>query len=253
MSGAATLLAVLSVVGYVLLKHVCHLSRYRWDSLEWQQNLFESTAAGLFCFSAFRFIAPTAKAALSFAGYDVELLSSGINSALPVGYAGSVIGASVLGLLASLVANQIWPLSASLALSTTRHGGSLRSLLHEAHLSRRAVLLTLESRKVYVGWVYQPPTLKASSYVVLFPTRSGARQADDLRIKWTTDYAPVYRELLKRRAEGPSSEASLEHFQLVIPLDTVVTATYFDKDLYERHFAPTDEAGSPTASAPRKT
>jgi len=52
MGGSAALLVVLTVIGYVLLRHSCHRTSFRWQALEWQQNLFESTATGLLFFGA---------------------------------------------------------------------------------------------------------------------------------------------------------------------------------------------------------
>lgn len=77
-----------------------------------------------------------------------------------------------------------------------------------------------------------------AALLLIFPTLSGYRNSADLSIKWTTDYAPVYLHLTAQASEGQVLKTEPAHFQLVLPLESVVSATYFDKDLYDRHFAP---------------
>ncbi len=244
MSGSTALLVVLGVVGYLLLRHCCHRTSFRWDALEWQQNLFESTAVGLGLFGACRLVSPLGRYAANAVGLPAERVAAFAGDKFPVPFAASVIAALLLGLGGSLVANRRWPRDMAQALAVRHHGGSLRVLFLDAHLSQRTVMVTLNSRKVYVGWVFSPPSLRRPAHVVLFPTLSGARSSEDLSITWTTDYSPVYIDLMSRfkRAERPSTEPV--HFQLVIPLDSIQSATYFDKDLYDRHFAPKPVAGT---------
>lgn len=151
-------------------------------------------------------------------------------------FAGSVVSALVLGVFLSAVANLVWSKDSALGLAVRHYGGSLRSLLHDAHLDKRPVMLTLSSRKVYVGWVFTPPVLREPAHVVLFPTLSGARSVGDLEIRWSTDYSPAYRDLTARMEKGELLATRPEHFQLVIPLDSIASATYFDRELYDRHF-----------------
>ena len=63
-------------------------------------------------------------------------------------------------------------------------------------------MLTLNNRKVYIGWVFAPPLLKRPTFVVVLPTRSGFRHADDLTINWTTDYVPAYLATMARVQAG---------------------------------------------------
>jgi hypothetical protein len=235
MTGAA-LLVVLSVVGYVLLRHCCHRSHYRWDALEWQQNIFESTAVGLALFGAASLLGRFLLRASPISP-GLNAVPEFLGASLPLPHSTSVVGAFTLGLSIAGIANRRWPPSRSFAIATKQHGGSLRALLLDAHSQNRPVMLTLESRKVYVGWVYIPPPLTKTSHVVILPTLSGFRDSANLAITWTTEYSPVYVDLMDRQAAGEVLETDLVHFQLVIPLDSIGSATYFDKDLYDRHFA----------------
>lgn len=237
MSGGAALLAVLSVIGYVLLKHCCHRTSFRWDALEWQQNIFESTSLGLALFGACRLLSPVVEWAQTRVGLRLEVVGSFLDARLAFPFVGSIVASFLLGLVLAGLANLRWPRDRAHALATVHHGGSLRALLLDAHLSQRAVMLTLASRKVYVGWVFVPPPLRKLAHVVLFPTLSGYRSTDNLAITWTTDYSPAYLDLMARSQKGEALRTEPGHFQLVIPLESVTSATYFDKELYDRHFA----------------
>jgi hypothetical protein len=133
--------------------------------------------------------------------------------------------------------NLVWPNGSALELALLHHGGSLRSFLNAARVAQRPIMLTLESRKVYVGLVFTAPSLHREAQVVLFPTLSGYRRESDLEVRWTTNYAPVYLDLLSRLEKGESLETGPGDFQLVIPLSTVISATHFDKEIYDQHFA----------------
>jgi len=237
MGGSAALLVVLSVLGYVLLRHACHRTAKRWQALEWQQNLFESSAAGI----SFYALALAALEVIGPLSGDVYFFSHGRLSyfarVLAIPHAAPLAMALALGLMFSAIANLVWSKDLSLVLAVRSYGGSMRVMLHEAHREARPVLLSLMSRKVYVGWVASPPALHEKDSVVLLPTLSGVRDPDALNIRWTTNYSPVYEDLIARDRRGEALTTGVEHFQLVIPLETVSSATYFDRDIYERHFA----------------
>jgi len=233
--GAA--LIVFGVIGYVILRHCCHRTHFRWDALEWQQNVFESTAIGLALFAAGRLTAPLFRALAGSFQPSVRVVAY-VENQLPFPFTGTVVAGLFVGLLVALVANLRWPRDAALAAAVRHHGGSLRILLHDAHRTNRTVMLTLSNRKVYVGWVFTPPTLRGPSHVVMFPTLSGHRSSETLAIAWTTNYSPAYEEIIEHKEKNEEAPTDLQHFQLVVPLDTVASATYFDIDIYNRHFAP---------------
>ncbi len=237
MNGSAALLAVLSVVGYVLLRHCWHWTKFRWDTIEWQQNVFESTAVGIALFGICRIAAPLIHRVQSALGLDPTAVPRYLQSHLALPFAGSVVEALLLGLALTGLANLWLTREKAQAHALTHHGGSLRGLLLEAHLAKRAVMLTLNTRKVYVGWVFTLPLLKRPTYVVLFPTLSGYRRADDLAVRWTTDYFPAYLDIMMRLQAGERLQSGPEHFQLVLPLESVTSATFFDDEVYNRHFA----------------
>jgi hypothetical protein len=237
MSDLGAALVVFGVIGYVVLRHCCHRSRFRWDALEWQQNVFESTAAGLALFATARLAMPLVRLIAGnwrFVRVTVAFLKA--QFAFP--YPGTVLLGTAIGFLVAVLTNLRWPPDRALDAAIRFHGGSLRILLHDANRTNRSVMLTLSNRKVYVGWVFTPPPIPEPSHVVLFPTLSGHRSNEKLQIEWTTNYSSAYEDIIERKSRGEKPATDLEHFQLVLPLDEVVSATYFDIDLYHRHFAP---------------
>jgi hypothetical protein len=91
-----------------------------------------------------------------------------------------------------------------------------------------ALLLTLDNRKVYVGFVTESPNLeKENRYLVLLPVVSGYRNNDDLTVTFTTDYISLWR----------GGNVPPESFLTVIPVKAIKMASVFDLAIYDRHFA----------------
>src|SRR5262245_39731656 len=100
-------LIVFGVLGYFLLRHCCHVSSLRWDALEWQQNVFESTAVGLLLFGASRMSAPWIVALVH------RLDASGraesfFNACVPSPFMGCVVLGAAIGLLGTTLVNHFW-------------------------------------------------------------------------------------------------------------------------------------------------
>ncbi len=62
-------------------------------------------------------------------------------------------------------------------------GNSLHQLLHQSVLKHVPILITLASRKVYVGYVTASPSLKPDNqHLSLLPVFSGYREKDSLKV-----------------------------------------------------------------------
>jgi hypothetical protein len=231
----ATALVVFGVIGYLILRHFCYRTGFRWETLEWQQNVFESTGFGLLLFGLARLLGPPVHS-LTGASPATSQAQRYIAERLPFPFPGTVILGTLLGLLIAWGVNLIWPKDKALERVVINHGGRLRILLHDASKDDRPVMLTLTNRKVYVGAVAVPPPLREPSHVVIFPTVSGFRHEDNLEIEWTAKYSPAYVEIIKAFERGEDQRTDLQHFQLVIPLSAILSATYFDFEIWERHF-----------------
>ena len=240
---SAASLVVFGVIGYFILRHCFHRTAFRWETLEWQQNVFESTGFGLLLFGAARLTAPWVhKVTEQFQA--IVTLQHDVSSRIPYPYPGTIALGTAIGLAIAAIGNLLWSKDRALDLVVNNHGGRLRILLHDANRTDRPVMLSLQNRKMYVGAVAVPPPLRDPSQVVIFPTASGFRHSETLEVDWTTDYGNVYLEMMAAEERGEELATELKHFQLVIPLDQIVSATYFDRDIWDRHFDPSRRPSS---------
>lgn len=104
------------------------------------------------------------------------------------------------------------------------------------------VMLTTNSRKVYVGYVFEAPNLRTDvSYVKILPAMSGSRDPENLTVKLTTGYMPLWDSGVTEPGPGPAPE----HLAKAIPVNTIAAASLFDVDVYGEHFQP-EAIASPT-------
>jgi hypothetical protein len=104
-----------------------------------------------------------------------------------------------------------------------RHADNLLQFLMDALIARKPVLLSLSTRKFYVGWVLKLPNLQPQqAYVRILPVLSGYRDDKTLELRFTVDYASVYR----------TSGVEPANFQVTLPIAEIRTASYFDQDVY---------------------
>jgi hypothetical protein len=145
---------------------------------------------------------------------------------LPPSIAAFFLGAT-LWHPANKVVSKRWKEVEILAYLVTRYGSELDKLLLNAIFTRRQVQITLDNGKVYAGKVVQLPRLKRmdrdpSLGLTLVVNRSGYRDERTHKLRFTTDYQWM-------RLDAPAED--LETF---IPLNRIVSATFFDPDLYQR-------------------
>jgi hypothetical protein len=113
-----------------------------------------------------------------------------------------------------------------------RHNAE-ESLLVYAASTRFPVVVTLASRKVYIGVVTMPALENGVvEHLELFPLMSGYRHSDELTLHLTTNYFAHYerRGLLSPMARPGT--LTLNDFRVVIPAREIETMSLFDKDTY---------------------
>jgi hypothetical protein len=104
-------------------------------------------------------------------------------------------------------------------------------LLYASMLAIRPVSLTMDSRKIYIGFVQGIPSLDpAKAFVRLLPVLSGYRHPENLTFNFTTEYAPVIQ----------SAEAAGDYI-IVLPLSGVKSINLFDIESYRKNFGPPDK------------
>ena len=85
--------------------------------------------------------------------------------------------------------------------------------------NKDAIMLTLDTRKVYVGYVWESPNLTEFGTILLLPAMSGYRDSNDLTVHFTTNYIKVWLD---------KGMGSPEDFVLVLPTSSIKSACMFD-------------------------
>lgn len=215
-------LLLLPLLGGYWFVHFCYYFRFRAQRLDGYWLLLESAIAGV----AFAALSRLIVGGLKLIPWGFHLAATwGRFSPFP--YSGSALGALALGCLFPWLVNWIWNEQRSKNKLLERHPNALFRLLHDSASKTRPIALTLDTRKWYMGYVRESPNLDPQEqYFTLIPVLSGYRDSDTLAVETTVMYDPV-------SDEGKNKN----DFAITIPLASVKSAHYFDKDVYERSFA----------------
>ena len=111
----------------------------------------------------------------------------------------------------------------------SRNGGDLIECLLEDCLVRNApVELTMSSGKAYIGFPRESGlTVSGESDIAIVPLASGYRDNEKKTLVVTTDYSETVYELVFE-----NGTLSYDDFQVILPLNEVASARYFDRDAY---------------------
>ncbi|MDM9282885.1 hypothetical protein QU814_06740 [Providencia rettgeri] len=120
------------------------------------------------------------------------------------------------------------------ALVKVVHNDPFESLLIEAEVRQFPVIITLGSRKVYVGLVSCPRFEHGKiEYVEILPLLSGYREKDELTVKITTNYKKHYIDNQISSGLG-DSRLSLDDFRTLLPKSDIEVISFFDTSTYSR-------------------
>jgi hypothetical protein len=137
--------------------------------------------------------------------------------------------------------SQGWPLrwNYSDALwKVARESDELLYLLLQAQSQASPILLILDNGKAYVGFVLQAHLAPELPYLKLLPTTSGYRVKETLDLELTTTYKrseELLRKLLRSEDLSPAEQLELDRLQIVLKRDKIVSASFFNPDLYRSH------------------
>ena len=122
----------------------------------------------------------------------------------------------------------------------------LERLVLRATETRHLLQITLDTGKVYVGWVFaMPDPAKDREYLRIMPLMSGHRTSDTHDVLFTIKYTDVVRPL----AKSETSDAGLDSFEvnpsfsddlvpldfeIVLPAARIVSAHIHDTGVYQR-------------------
>jgi hypothetical protein len=219
-------LLVLPLLGGFLLLRRCHYFRIKAQRYENYRLVFESAVWGVILSIGGRLLA----FGLHFVP-GLRLAEPLVAHIAPYPFVGTTFLAFALGpALASLANWRVDEFEAKdKAIAQT--GDKLLELLINAMDQTDAVMFTLDSRKVYVGYVWESPNLETEmTYVVLLPVMSGYRDANTLTVKFNTNYISLWKSENKEKVAA-------QEFLVLIPVGSIKTASIFDLDIYETHFS----------------
>lgn len=240
---------MLALAGGFLLAYLWPLTRYLALRLEGQQLIFMAVAFAVPLVIVSRLLllgAPFVFSEYLVSGVSrawrvmVEPVDPEATAALATFFLAFVLGV-VFGLL-------LWMLSRRQAVQLAvvdriidRYGSGLEKLLSGFINSGLLISVTLENQKVYIGYpgltpMPQPRREEADNYFGLLPIVSGYREQTTQKLRFTTDYTEVYGEV---RA-GMHPGVTIGDFEIIIPIDRVVTVNPFSLDIEQGAFDMSD-------------
>ncbi|SDX14988.1 hypothetical protein [Nitrosomonas communis] len=135
---------------------------------------------------------------------------------ISVSYLCSFFSRIILTLKAGTLEN-----SKILLMSKVLSDNPMDKLFFESYLHSRPLLLSLDSGKVYIGTINSLGELNEinglDQDISLIPIMSGYRNKDTLEVNFTTYYEAINSDL-----------------NIIIPQDQILTASWFDFDVYKK-------------------
>lgn len=108
----------------------------------------------------------------------------------------------------------------------------LERLLFESMAKGLLILVTLKSRKVYIGQVHEPRLIHGDvENIVIIPMLSGYRDKDTLKFTISHNYRDYYDKNAITQCDG---YLRLTHFRTVIPASEIDSASLFDIRTYQQ-------------------
>src|SRR5437773_6232691 len=156
----------------------------------------------------------------------------------PWPFIGTASLSTVLGYFSPWLINRFW-MDAETSKDTAieNSGDPLAILLNDAIARNSPVEISLQSRKFYIGYVTSFPLPDSKSkHLALLPLLSGYRDPQSLRFNFTTNYSPA-RQL---------KDFDANDLKVVIPVDTILSARFFDASVYTRTFSSNKPESSTT-------
>ncbi len=207
MQGGGLLVSVLPVLvaGFVF-NHLFFPIRFHAQRAEGQKLAFISALSGgiivFFCFC----LRSHAEAALIYWGIPADFLKE-IRGAVPVPYALTLLGSIFLAGMIAVLGNFFWYLasirvrrkSGGISLRQhigrnfiAKHGNPFVKTMRAAAENEKLIMLTMKSRKVYIGSVLEIPIDSGNlTHIEFLPKASGFRDKDNLSLSMGVTY-PVH-------------------------------------------------------------
>lgn len=233
MSGAASLL-VFVLAGAFLFLYGCHYTSYSAARIEGRQLFFlvGAVAVGLLLLSRFFLLAGETLSPEIAVSYVRERWSLFFNP-FGVPALSIYVGAFLLGPLLALIVNRFYGAGKASTRAIKRYGDEREKLFFQAMQDGSLVLVSMEDRKVYIGWpVYSPDLRRDTKDFRLLPVLSGYRDEQTLELRVTTQYLDAYDQV--RAGALPGLKAA--DFETVLPMEKVISANLFALEIDQNIF-----------------
>jgi len=222
--------------GYIFARN-CFRTRYSALRSENYRLLFVAAECGLYLLilaAILRYIFTLAEQSLPLLAFADRLW----HAVFPFEYSGVAVLSFILGRTLWPVVNRLFDFTSEGEVNRTidEKGDPLEVLLKHAMEEHRAVIVTLQSGKVYVGQVitnfnpaYDVQSVKISTIL------SGYRKPEDQTVIFNTDYGSVLKAV---HAKDPSvSERDMKDLGTVFPLTEIRSVGIFSLPMYKQFFA----------------
>jgi hypothetical protein len=247
LTGAAsiTTLLLLALAGGFLFGYICEYTRYPSLRGEGQQLYFFAVVFAVVLLVLARAVIFVCNVILLVPkwlcscdlGKPIDAIWNYLAGPLYTGALPTFVVAFALGPIAALLFN-LWSDRDKISDSVIdTYGQELERFLYESAKQKRLVYVSLDNRKVYVGWAIDMPLPKPrrdapTEHFTLLPAKSGYLGEDNLKAHFTTYYGPVHDEI----ANQTITDLSLADFQIIIPLDRMVVVRPYSLDVDLRLF-----------------
>lgn len=217
--------------GYIFLTN-CKAFTYSHKRLDRQRLIFHSAIAGLiFLISAFVIISLLR---VCFDEYLNEIRSL---IHFKMDYLGTSLMTGFLSLSATILINFFTNDLNQAKKVVLKYGSELDRVLYQSSEEDTPLLLSLDNKKVYVC-LFAATTEPGADYITVLPLFSGYRDPVTYQVTFVTNYLDLY------ISEGDESDIPANHFDLILKLDSIVSATRFDPKI----FGALNEEGETNAS-----
>lgn len=252
MPSTLTLLSLVPLLGGYFFIHICHLPRFRAQTLTGYRLIFEAATVGVALLIPARLIAVSAQWALGHlppgetlvVGWQHITRSTPLVGTAALVMVGGPVAAALLNLStgrkrpskqqdATNLLSRIrlrWKTSKDVALdrAVRRTGNGLQRLLHDAAVrgpsDGTTLGITMEDGKLYAGWVTTSPNLHPNDqWVSILPLLSGYRTEGTRSVVYTEVY-PV------EEYELPVEDLD---FVLMLPVAQIRSARLLDLEYFE--------------------
>ncbi|WNO60874.1 hypothetical protein [Rheinheimera sp. MMS21-TC3] len=133
-----------------------------------------------------------------------------------------------------------WPTQKNKFILKTVKKNALELILFESVSNSLPLAFTMDSDKVYVGFVSEFDLLEGKiEFITILPLLSGYRD-DKKMLKFMTNYYEHYIQNIGEKAEKPDSPEMvrlLNKFKIVVPFSEVVSVNGFDINAYKEFIA----------------